>query len=131
MEKVRVNATIGMEHYATHITAGHNNITADEPLDKGGKDKGFTPKELLASSLAACTAITLRMYISRKNWPLENIHVEVEVKQDTDIDSTIFERRITLDGEVTDEQRDKILTIANQCPVHKILTKSIFVNTSI
>lgn len=128
---MKVDAHIGMEHYATHITARNNSITADEPEEKGGKDLGFTPKELLASALAACTGITLRMYVNRKNWPLENIHVEVEVKQDPDIDATVLERRITLDGEVTDEQRDKILAIANQCPVHKILTKSIFVNTSI
>lgn len=63
-----VKASTTEENYQTLLTAGQHQIVADEPIDNGGKDTGFTPKELLASSLASCTAITLKMYADRKDW---------------------------------------------------------------
>lgn len=77
---VKVLARIGTEKYYTEVTAGKNIIITDEPLDKGGQDKGFNPFELLASSLATCTAATLRMYIDRKGWSVPEIDVEVEME---------------------------------------------------
>lgn len=131
METAKVSAHIGTALYATEINAGKNSLVSDEPEEAGGKDTGFTPKQLLAASLAACTSITLRMYIQHKKWDLENIYVEVDLKQEADTEATILERRITTDGTLSDEQRDRLLSVANRCPVHKILTKSIFVNTII
>lgn len=131
METAKVSAHIGTTPYATEIKAGKNSLVSDEPEEAGGKDTGFTPKQLLAASLAACTSITLQMYIRHKKWDLENIYVEVDLRQDADTEATILERRITTDGTLSDEQRDRLLNVANRCPVHKILTKSIFVNTII
>jgi len=67
---ISVKAHIEQQHYLTQIAGANNEITSDETLDSGGTGKGFTPSELLASSLAACTAITLRMYADRKSWDL-------------------------------------------------------------
>ncbi|MDQ3143037.1 MAG: OsmC family protein [Bacteroidota bacterium] len=129
--KVSIHAKIGMDHYTTKITSGHHVLLADEPTINGGKDKGFSPHELLAASLAACTCITLRMVVHRKNWPIENIEVEVSFGKDTTMESTTFERKISFDGILNDEQKEKLLSVANKCPVHKTLSKTITINTLI
>ena len=82
-------AQIKKEHYETFISAGHKKMIADEPLDKGGTDLGMSPLELLESSLAACVAITVRMYADRKQWPLHEINVEVKHQEDQSFESSI------------------------------------------
>lgn len=129
--KATAQSVIGTEKYTAEIKAGSHTITADVPKAQGGQDKGLTPEELLAASLAACTSITLKMYVDRKEWPVKKINVEITLENNPDLDSAIFERKITIEGESTEEQREKMLKIANSCPIHKTLTKSIFVNTSI
>lgn len=122
-----VKATIGKEHYATTMTAGNHTLLADEPESIGGTDQGPSAGNFLKMSLAACTAITLRMYADRKGWPVEEITVEVDfTRQDG---KTLFARRVYLSGNLDDQQRKRMLQIANACPVHKILTNPIEIET--
>lgn len=108
-------------------TPSGNTLIADEPREKGGQDQGFAPKELLAAALVACTCATIRTYVNRKEWDLEAIEVTVEI-QEAD-DKTIFDRHLRLEGKLDEEQRSRLLAVANACPVHKILTHTITVNT--
>ena len=74
----KVTANNGKENYLIEMQSPTGNkVVADEPIAKGGQDKGFSPKELLASALAACTSATVRMYCNRKGWELKNIHIEI------------------------------------------------------
>jgi putative redox protein len=122
-----VTATIGKDRYRTEIAVGNKAIVADEPEELGGKDLGPAPGEFLMVSLASCTAITLRMYADRKKWPLDRIVVEVNFEK---IDNkTIFSREILLAGALDEEHRNRLLQIANACPVHKTLTNPIEIQT--
>jgi putative redox protein len=124
-----VSATIYNDHYRTEIIANGKVVVADEPEDLGGTDTGPAPGEFLMISLASCTAITLRMYADRKKWPVERIKVEVNFEK---IDQkTIFKRDIALYGDLTEEQQQRLLHIANQCPVHKTLTQPIEITTQL
>jgi putative redox protein len=124
-----VRAIIGKAHYATTIHSANNQLTADEPTDFGGDDLGFSPAELLAASLAACTSITLRMYADRKIWPLESVEVEVDFERDAETKTSTFSRKIKLLGDLDAEQKSRLLQIANKCPIHESLTHPITVNT--
>lgn len=129
---IKVNATIGQELYYTEVVAGKNVLITDEPEELGGKNKGFDPKEILATSLASCTAATLRMYLDRKEWKVEKINVEVEMIEDTLNSITIFERTISFENAELDEsQKKRLLNIAGKCPIHKVLTNQVEVNTQL
>lgn len=124
-----VSANIGADHFRTEITVGGKMLIADEPEELGGTDLGPAPGEFLMISLASCTAITLRMYADRKNWPIEKIIVEVNFEK---VDNkTIFKREVQLTGDLTEDQRARLLQIANACPVHKTLTNPIEIQTSL
>ena len=125
-----VTANNGKENFLIEIQSPTGNkVVADEPLEKGGQDKGFSPKELLASALAACTSATVRMYCNRKGWELKNIHIQIELVEEEE--KTTFKRILQFEGSFTEEQRTRLLAVANACPVHKILTHSISVDTSL
>jgi putative redox protein len=124
-----IKAIIRQETYVTEIFSETNSLIADEPVTHGGKDTGMAPMELLASSLAACTCITLRMYANRKQWNLESIETYIDIESN-DI-QTIFNRKIHFTGILSNEQTERLLDIANHCPVHKLLTNTITINTSI
>jgi putative redox protein len=126
-----VTAHIGQARYATTLRTAHHEITADEPPEHGGSDAGFAPSELLAASLAACTSITLRMYADRKQWPLEAAEVEVSVEREAAAKSTFFTRKIRLLGTLEEEQRERLLDIANKCPIHQTLSQSITIHSSL
>jgi putative redox protein len=128
MEKT-VNAHIKADHYATVLTNNRHTLIADEPLDLDGTDLGFSPSELLCSALAACTCITLRMYADRKGWALTDVKADISIERDKEKSSTQFNRQIVLIGDLTEEQQTRLLSIANQCPIHKILTHSIEIDT--
>lgn len=115
-----VKATINKEHYACSVTNGSHDLIVDEPFELGGTHKGFAPKGLLMASLASCVAITLRMYIDRKEWPVEKIEVEVNV--DTENGELVFFEEITCYGEIDEAQKKRLEDIASKCPVSKILT---------
>ncbi len=126
--------------YTTLIKAGRHCITADEPEDVCGNDFGPSPYQLLASSLAACTAMTLRMYANRKDLDIKEIKVHVshskrysdDVAQNNQPAARIehFERLVEIEGNIDENQRQRILEIANKCPVHKTLEGEITVTTS-
>ena len=127
-----LSAKIDTRLYRTEITSYSGNIIiADEPEDMGGKNLGFNPAELLASSLASCTLITLRMYINRKKWNISEINIKIDFERDTEQISASFTRKIEIIGEVNQEQRQRLETIANSCPIHKILTHSVEIKTTL
>ena len=127
---VTVKASLGKTKYYTEVIAGENRLITDEPIDKGGQNKGFNPFEILATSLASCTAATLRMYIDRKEWNVENIDVEVELENFPLTKLAIFKRNINFEGsELSEEQLKRLHAIADACPVHKILLNEIEIQT--
>jgi putative redox protein len=122
-----VTAIIERDHYRTELIASGKTIIADEPEEVGGTDKGPAPGEFLLISLASCTAITLRMYADRKKWDVSKIKVEVASEKIEN--KTIFKREILLEGILEEDQRQRLLQIANSCPVHKVLTSPIEIDT--
>lgn len=128
---IKVTAHIGTENYKTEIKSASNTIISDEPESIGGKDLGFAPKELLASSLAACTCITLRMYANRKGWDLTDIKVEVTFEKNVTENKSKMMRNIQLFGNLDDTQKVRLLNIADRCPMHQILTNPIEITTEL
>ncbi|MBK0379418.1 OsmC family protein [Mucilaginibacter segetis] len=124
-----LSAKISRVKYQTIITAGKHSIIADEPLADGGDDTGMSPYNLLLASLASCTVITLRMYIDRKMWVVDEIKIDLElVRNDHGV---IIENKLEFKGDITQEQKKRLVVIANGCPIHKILTGEILINTSL
>ncbi len=109
----------GYEH---ELEMREHRLIVDEPEDRGGRDQGPTPTELLAASLASCTAITIEMYADRKEWDLGAVEVTADFQEATADSPARFKVDIRSPAELTDEQRDRILTIAHKCPVHRALT---------
>ena len=126
----KVFANIKKDLYKIEIKSPTGNlIIADEPLDKGGKDSGFSPKELLTAALSACTSATLRMYADRKGWDLQEVQLETEITEANN--QSLFTRKLELIGNLDKEQRTRLLSVANACPVHKILTNPIEIKTEL
>ena len=96
-------------------------LTADEPADVGGEDMGPSPQELLAASLAACTAITMEMYAARKGWDIGEVVVDVDYEPAQRGSPTKFEMVVQLPKELPEDQREKLMQIAAKCPVHRTL----------
>jgi len=116
----------------TFVTAGPSTIVADVSAAQGGLDLGPDPHELVAAGLAACTTMTLRLYANRKNWDVTGLHVEVFSHYDKDqTPPERFERIISLDGNLNDEQRERLFEIAEKCPIHKLLTQGARVVTTV
>ncbi|HEV3056255.1 MAG TPA: OsmC family protein [Solirubrobacteraceae bacterium] len=107
--------------YAHTVEIGDHELTIDEPLDQDGDDAGPTPQELLAASLAGCTAITIEMYAKRKGWDLPNVEVEAEYEQSDRGATTKFTLTIRLPEGLSDEQIERLSVIGAKCPVHRTL----------
>ena len=126
--------------YGQRITVGDHVLAADEPAAVGGADSGPTPYELLLAGLGACTAITVRMYADRKGWPLRHItvrlrHERIHARDCADCETRAgqldhIERELEFDGELTGEQRARLLEMAERCPVHRTLHSEVRVSTS-
>ena len=128
---VRVSES-GMGPFGQTVEAGRHRFVADEPMDVGGLDGGPGPYDLLLAALGACTSMTLRMYANRKKWPLKRtaitlshkkIHAEDCAECETEegrVDR--IERTVTLEGDLDADQRQRLLEIAERCPVHQTLT---------
>src|SRR4051812_1966418 len=120
-------AHIANAQYQTVISSGNHTIIADEPAALGGADTGMSPYGLLLASLASCTVITLQMYINRKMWVIDEIAINLELF--TTKKGVTIESKLTFKGELTEEQRKRLVVIADACPVHKMLVGNIAINT--
>lgn len=129
-----VTATIGTTPYTVTLAddLAHHWL-ADEPTDEGGADMGPTPTGLLLSSLGACTAITLKMFAARKGWPLDDVQVTLQFNPDgtPPAGHNEIHRQVTLHGALSTEQRERLLMVANACPIHKVLTGEIRIVTAL
>lgn len=127
------------EGFKQDVSANGHHLLADEPLSMGGTDTGLTPYQLLSAGLGACTSMTIRMYARFKKWPLESVEVDVthdkvhaldcQSCEDNNDKIDQFKRSITLQGELSATQREKLLLIADKCPVHKTLEGKIQIVT--
>jgi putative redox protein len=103
------------------VTIREHELTADEPTAHGGDDDGPSPQELLAASLASCTAITMEMYAQRKGWDVGDMKVDVNYEPAQRGSPTRFEMVVHMPKELPEEQRQKLMQIAAKCPVHRTL----------
>ena len=128
-QEVRINLS-GYPYQVSVDARGHRWL-ADEPEEAGGGDTGPQPGELLLSSLGACTAITVKMYASRKQWPLENVAVELRFNSNAKPGplTTVIDLEVHLTGNLSEAQRERLMEIARHCPVHKILSNPVIMNT--
>lgn len=135
----QVVANLGEEGFTTQLRAGKHYFTADEPKSFGGEDFGPSPYELLSAGLAACTSMTIQMYTRRKKWPLINVETHVNHKKTHAEDCEncerntakidVFEREIVLKGNLDEQQQQKVLEIADKCPVHRTLSNKVEITT--
>ena len=128
-ETNRVTARIGNKDYETHIATATHTLLADEPESLGGEDVGPDAGDFLRMSLATCTAITLRMYANRKDYPIDEIRVHVSSAVIDKIYT--LTRIIEMDGEIDAAVRARMIQIANACPIHKTLTNPIEIKTAL
>ena len=131
----------GEGKFAQDVHAGRHTLRADEPQSLGGTDSGPSPYDLLLAALGACTAMTVRLYADHKRLPLERVTVDLKHEKvhasdcaecetrDAKIDR--IDRVLTLEGDLDDEQRAKLLEIANKCPVHRTLQAQVWIPTSL
>ena len=121
----------GQGRYQQEVIAGQHRLLADEPSSLGGADAGPAPFDFLMAGLGACTSMTLRMYAERKGLSLTRVSVSLSHNKLTldGIGRDRFLRNITLDGDLTGEQRARLLEIANKCPVHRALTQTLVIES--
>jgi putative redox protein len=120
------HASIGTVNYRTSIDTGHHTLLADEGVALGGKNAGPDPYELLSSALAACTAITLRMYAERKQWPVTAVHADVHFVRDGE--QQHVDRVLTIEG-ADPEQKKRMAEIAERTPVTLTLKRGLEIRT--
>lgn len=121
--KVTVRET-GDGTFTQEVKTGSHLFITDEPEDVGGLDAGPAPYDMLLAALGSCTSMTIRMYANQKKWPLEGVTVELTHRKETGADNIkrdVITREITLEGPLDDAQRQRLLEIANKCPIHKTL----------
>ncbi|MBA2505647.1 MAG: OsmC family protein [Thermoleophilaceae bacterium] len=104
-----------------HIEMRGHRLTADEPENVGGTDAGPNPQELLAASLASCTAVTIEMYANRKGWDIGDVAVDVDYEPAQRGSPTRFEMKVKLPKELPEDQAQRLMQIAAKCPVHRTL----------
>ena len=131
----------GEGKFAQHVAAGPHQLRADEPLSVGGEDSGPGPYDLVMAGLGACTSMTLRLYAEHKGWPLERVtvtlsHDKIHAEDCADCETKSgrldrIDRRLLVEGALDDEQRARLLEIADKCPVHRTLESEVVVTTGL
>lgn len=134
-------AESGEGAFTQQVRMGRHLAVGDEPAEVGGRDQGPNPYEYLLAALGNCTSMTLRMYANLKKFPLERVqvflsHRKIHAKDCADCETKVgmldeIERRIELSGPLTEDQRSKLLEIANKCPVHRTLQSDIRIVTGL
>ncbi len=117
------------DDYLVEVVAGSFQIVSDVKPDLGGKDLGPNPHELLEAALVSCTVMTMQMYANRKGWPLESSEVKVTIAKEGA--ESLFNREIKLNGPLSEEQKMKLLEIADKCPIHKILMSQVSIDSKL
>lgn len=123
----KVVSQFGQGPLQQKLAAGELHFLSDAEVSKGGSDTGPSPHEYLAAALAACTSMTLKMYAGRKEMKLENAIVTVVIERIEDVE--IFSREIQLQGNLSVDEKERLLEIANRCPIHKALAGQIQIKT--
>ncbi|WP_158798147.1 OsmC family protein [Pedobacter sp. L105] len=130
--KITVVTEMDRTKYLTKIYAGGHFIYADEPESAGGTDEGMAPGALLLASLGSCTAITIRMYADRKNIPLDGVKIHLSICNEEDMSAaTKISRKIEFEGTLSTGEITRLLEIADKCPIHKMLSNPIEIDTTI
>lgn len=127
-ENTVVTARSDAAPYQVEIDDGRHAWWSDTVEANGGGDSAPDPEALVLGALGACTAITLRMFAARKQWPLQGVEVQLHYRK-RDASGTAIERSIRLQGELDDAQRQKLLEIADKCPIHRLLTGEVSIAT--
>ena len=127
--------------FAQEVIAGEHRLVSDEPASAGGTGSGATPYDLLLAALGSCTSMTVAMYARRKGWPLKSVTVRLRHSRvhaadcatcnTSDTMLTVIDREIEFAGHLGQEQRDRLVDIANKCPVHRTLSSKIEIRTSV
>jgi len=123
----------GKGRYQQEVIVGQHRLLADEPASMGGDDSGPAPFDFLLTALGTCTAMTLRMYAERKALPLQRVSVTLQHEK-VDVDGVRrdrIERRITLEGNLSPAERQRLLEIADKCPVHRTLSQPLLIASSL
>jgi putative redox protein len=130
-----VHIHLGGENYKTVMTAGNHEMLSDEPESLGGQDTGPDPYDYLLMSVGSCSVITMKMYADRKEWPVEDIFIEMrhykalpedsEGSDDPKKKIDVIEKEITVKGNLDEKQRQRLLEISKKCPVHRTLLNSV------
>lgn len=133
MSQPAVSASLGNIAYQVKLVSEQQHWLSDVPRELGGGDTGPDPHQLLLSALGACTSITVAMYAQRKGLPLESIEVQLSYQQEPtkQLAQSRISRDITLHGPLSDEQRQRLLEIANACPIHKVLSNPIAIDSQL
>ena len=136
----QVTVTDLNDGFAQRVETRQHTFAADEPPEYGGTDTGPTPYELLLAALGSCTTITMRMYARRKNWPLADVRVElrhskIHANECGDCETEkgyidVIEKQVEFDGDLTEEQKQRLLEISERCPVHRTLSGEIKIRTN-
>ena len=125
----KVVSQFGQGPLQQKLTTGDLHFLSDAEVSKGGSGTGPSPHEYLGAALAACTSMTLKMYAGRKEIKLENAIVTVDIERVKDIE--IFSREIQLQGNLSAEEKERLLEIASKCPIHKALAGQIQIKTQL
>ena len=125
----KVVSQFGQGPLQQKLTAGDLHFLSDAEVSKGGSDTGPSPHEYLGAALAACTSMTLKMYAGRKEMKLDNAIVTVDIERHDEVET--FSREIQLEGNLSAEEKERLLEIAHKCPIHKALAGQIQIKTQL